>query len=633
VCGACASAPREPLKPTGGLDSHLVWRADLHARRGEDREAEEIYRKAIQEEPNSIRAHTGLQAIQKRRGRELAVRREYDSLDPDPFLMARLHPNPVLQRELYGISSEPYRSIGLGASAAGLGKIAYAKEHFENAVEMDPGNPWSRLTLGRMELAQGKLGSAAAEFRASLWTEPGHPTAAAGLSSVAARRGDLREAYRCALEAYLRAPDREGLAHRLHDLSVRTRMRTDLIEGAAQLAEGNDKSLLLAADLYTRAGEHETAAVASAKALKRGATRGELEALEREWKEPAMKAFVAAFTKGVIGRYRHYAATGEAERFDEFVGWARDLFERTTGRKLGPPGAVLAFSFVGKLVDATLGSDDPLVRACAENGMLLVLGQREGGPPEAMLADVLRREPMRRVKVRGTEVEREAVWTGRRHLAGYLEWAGGGDIAGIALARIVVVDLSGAENWAGNIHRRLRRIEPYREEVMAEPALDLPDVTGIDDPAGVADRLYMAAPFSIAAEVLVHENSHLVDAELHLPVMDHPFRNLGLLLGRGFSSEKIVAYLERNAQLSAIAEGPAPLAALATCCALLDEEGPHPKGYREIVQALVNEIYGSPDRYPEIDTGRVILQQLHRLSEEKVRSVAWELMERWGVVR
>jgi tetratricopeptide (TPR) repeat protein len=229
VCGACASAPREPLKPTGGLDSHLVWRADLHARRGEDREAEEIYRKAIQEEPNSIRAHTGLQAIQKRRGRELAVRREYDSLDPDPFLMARLHPNPVLQRELYGISSEPYRSIGLGASAAGLGKIAYAKEHFENAVEMDPGNPWSRLTLGRMELAQGKLGSAAAEFRASLWTEPGHPTAAAGLSSVADRRGDLREAYRWALEAYLRAPDREGLAHRLHDLSVRTRMRTDLI--------------------------------------------------------------------------------------------------------------------------------------------------------------------------------------------------------------------------------------------------------------------------------------------------------------------------------------------------------------------------------------------------------------------
>ncbi|MHC4933408.1 MAG: transcriptional repressor LexA, partial [Planctomycetota bacterium] len=412
VCGACASAPREPLRPTGGLDSDLVWRADLHARRGEDREAEELYRKAIDEEPGSIRAHTGLQAIQKRRGRELAVRREYDSLDPDPFLMARLHPNPVLQMELYQISDEPYRSIGLGASAAELGKIAYAKEHFESAVEMDPGNPWARLTLGRMELAQGRLGSAEAQFRASLWTEPGHPTAAAGLSSVADRRGDLREAYRWALEAYERAPGREGPAHRLHDLCVRMEERKALLDGAAALSEGSDKAMLLASDLWERAGQPQIAAQAIARARERGATGAEVEALEREWKEPALRPFVVAFTNGVMGRYRHYAATGEAESFDEFVDWARGLFERTTGRELGRRGVVMDFSFVGKLMDATLGTDEPLVRACAEAGLLLVLGQREGGPPEAMLADVVRREPLRRVRVRGTEVEREAVWTG-----------------------------------------------------------------------------------------------------------------------------------------------------------------------------------------------------------------------------
>jgi hypothetical protein len=186
--------------------------------------------------------------------------------------------------------------------------------------------------------------------------------------------------------------------------------------------------------------------------------------------------------------------------------------------------------------------------------------------------------------------------------------------------------------WEGDLHRRLRPLEPHREELFATPALEDEPVTAINDPAGVAERLYLAGGFDLAAEVGVHEDAHLVDAERHLPVGRHAFRNLGLALRHGFRATEILAFLERNAQLTAIAEGPAPRAALAGCCAMLGHPGVHAKGYREIVQGVVDEIHAAPGRYPEIDPTRVIVQQLHRLPEPKVRALGRLLLDRWGLL-
>ena len=60
--------------------------------------------------------------------------------------------------------------------------------------------------------------------------------------------------------------------------------------------------------------------------------------------------------------------------------------------------------------------------------------------------------------------------------------------------------------------------------------------------------------------------------------------------------------------------------------------GAHSLGYEEIVQGIVDEIAKHPARYPTIDTQRVIVQQLHRLSERQVRDAARLLMVRWGLV-
>jgi hypothetical protein len=149
----------------------------------------------------------------------------------------------------------------------------------------------------------------------------------------------------------------------------------------------------------------------------------------------------------------------------------------------------------------------------------------------------------------------------------------------------------------------------------------------------VAARLYLSSPADVTGQVLAHEDGHLVDAALHLPVGSHTFRNLGLAISRGFSANRILAYLERNAQLTAIAEGPAPLASLATCCERIGRAGVHAAGYTEIVEGLVELIHAHPERYPEIDRDRVIVQQLHRLDADQVRALAKELLQAWNLTR
>jgi hypothetical protein len=284
-------------------------------------------------------------------------------------------------------------------------------------------------------------------------------------------------------------------------------------------------------------------------------------------------------------------------------------------------------------MDPGIESDEPLVRACAAEGLLLVLGQRSGGPPEAMLSEIVRREPARVVRVRGADVRREVAWLGHRYLSGYLEWSGGGDIAGLALHGIILIDLNAMATWEGELERRLAPLRPHRDRLLAVPALEDSPVDAIDDPAGVAERLLLGGPVDFAEEVLVHEEAHLVDAGLHLPVSRHPLRNLGLAVRRGFSARDIMAYLERNAQLTAIAEGPTPRTALAVCCASLGGGSVHARGYSEIVAGYVGRIAAQPARFARIDPERVIVQQLHLLTDAEIRAVARELLREWGLAR
>jgi len=631
ILAACSAVPSAPLKPRARPAADVVRKAERERRSGAFAQARRSYEAALARDAGDTEAHVGVQVVALKHGRDLELRRRYRAPGTDPYLRARLEPAGRRQREALRDAEEPWRSFGRGDSAAGTGESFEALRQFRRAAALDPGHPWMRIGVGRTALARGALGEAEAAFCAGLWADPAHPAPPLGLSAIADRRGDLMEAYGWAVEAFRRAPAEEFVATRLARLAMRSR-RSRTRREAADLLErygkrGHDHALLWSARLWREVGERGRAEAALRRARALGATEQEVAAARSEPVRGPFRSFVRALVAGVHARYRHYAATREAEGFDEFVRWARAVYEREMKTTLGPPAEPVDYAFVGTLVDPTLDSREPLVRACAERGFVLVLGRRRGGPPEALLAEVVRREPASAVTLRGITVEREVIWTGRRHLSGYPEWAGTGDLAGVALERAILVDLHAVARWEGQIRRRLRRLEPGRNALLAAPALEDEPVTAVDDPAGVAERLYLAATIDVAEEVRVHEDGHLVDAARHLPVERHALRNLGLALRRGFSASEILAFLERNAQLTAIAEGPSPRAALATCCALLGGGGAHAHGYREIVQFFVNAIAARPALYPEIDTSRVIVQQLHRLPDGKIRALARRMLE------
>jgi tetratricopeptide (TPR) repeat protein len=629
LVAACAAPPVQPLPPAPAPGSDLVQQGDRLRRRGQGAEAEAAYRAALRVDPGSVRSNLGLQEVGLRRGLALPLRREYRAKD-DRFLAGRLEA-PERQAEDFAMAREPWRSLGLAMAMARGGGDALSM--CRRATGLDPGLALARIALGNELVARGKVGEAEAAFEAALWSDPGHPAPWLGLSLVADQRGDLPAALRYAEEAYRRAPAEEALGERVHELAQRSgrsavREASRLFE--AEGAAGEGLALLRASRTAAADGEKERARALLESAFAAGITAAE-EAAVQAPAPPPVRTFVRAFVRGTTARYRHYAATGERESFREFHAWARRLYEQTTGRRLGPPGTAIDYAFVGKLMDPTVRTDEPLVRELAGHGLLLVLGQRSGGPPEAMLAELIRRDPLTRVRVRGAEVEREVAWIAAPHLAGYQEWAGGGDLAGLALQRLVLVDLHAIARWEGEIARRRARLAPYRAEILAEPALEDEPVTAIDDPAGVEDRLWLDGAIDLKGEVLKHEDAHLVDADRHLPVLEHPFRNFELALRGGFDASEILAMLERNAQLAAIAEGTSPRLALATCCSALSRGGAHGVGYEAIVEAFVEEIDDHPERYPEIDAARVIVQQLHRLSDAQVRALARETMKRWGL--
>ncbi|MHC4956162.1 MAG: tetratricopeptide repeat protein [Planctomycetota bacterium] len=634
---ACTIGHVDPVEPPGSHVSALVEQADRQRRTGDQIAAETLYKKALDQEADARRAHVGIQEIMGARGRHLDLRRAYRAIG-DPFLTARIEGSEKRRKEALRKAEEPYRTIGASDLAYSRGKFKHAESGFRRATRIDPGEPWAWIGLGRAQLALRKYGEAYETFRTATWSAPHHPTPWYGMSIAAQWLGRPREAFRTAAAALERAPTDASAIERMERASRRLRNPDDLRSGARHLSKAGEgrsaDAMLASAGLYAAAGDTQDGQNALAKALRQGALQAELEAALPNPEDANLAEFLRRFSSGVSARYFHYRATREAESLTFFVSWARALYEETTGDTLGPAGKIEDFPFVGKLVDPTLTSDEPLVKKLAERGMLLVLGQRAGGPPEAILAVAVRRTPKEKIQSRGVEVEREAVWLGHRYISGYVEWAGGGDLAGLALGSIVLVDLHAAARWEGTMRRRLAKRRQYATEALAQQALDDKPVDSVDDPAGVADRLLLGSDdLDLAAEVLVHEDAHLIDAARFLPVGKNMLRGFGLALKHGFHAQKVVAYLERNAQLTAVAESKHPRAALAVCCRSLGGRGEHAIGYRDIVEGFVAVILLAPDKFPAIDTTRVVVQQLHLLTDAEIRAIARTLLSEWKLVR
>lgn len=157
-----------------------------------------------------------------------------------------------------------------------------------------------------------------------------------------------------------------------------------------------------------------------------------------------------------------------------------------------------------------------------------------------------------------------------------------------------------------------------------------------------ADRLLGELAFEEIVEgIALHEEGHLVDRALFLPLPKNLFGAARLLLDSGLSIQKLQRRLEYRAQLVALCAAPDPRLALVDVLEIGASGGEspleHAAAYRELLRDLVAELdrarRAEPARFGAIDPERTLVHQLHRLDPEALRSIALRLARRQGVGR
>lgn len=160
--------------------------------------------------------------------------------------------------------------------------------------------------------------------------------------------------------------------------------------------------------------------------------------------------------------------------------------------------------------------------------------------------------------------------------------------------------------------------------------------TDAQDPARPLGEMSLEELLEVVAR---HEEGHLVDRKLFLPIMAHLGRVLALVLDEAFSPAGVMRRLEYRAQLVALCESQDPRVPLVELLLAAEstEDGPLPHGaaYRELLADLVRtldeRIEAEPERWPAIARDRTLVHQLHRLAPAGVREVALALAKKKGV--
>ena len=127
-----------------------------------------------------------------------------------------------------------------------------------------------------------------------------------------------------------------------------------------------------------------------------------------------------------------------------------------------------------------------------------------------------------------------------------------------------------------------------------------------------------------------HEEGHLVDRALHMPLSSHPLRVVKLLGSAGFDPSAVLERLEYRAQLVALCETSDPRLCLADCL-LMVENAPaaaraHARGYEallnDLIERLDQQMQDDSTAWPRLSAEHALVHQLHLLKAEEVRELA-----------
>lgn len=318
------------------------------------------------------------------------------------------------------------------------------------------------------------------------------------------------------------------------------------------------------------------------------------------------------------------------------------------GAAASGPLPVASYAFIGSVLDRAKSRTHPIVRMLDRYNHYLLIGQRVGGPPEAVVCARLdEREPETRSRL-GRSVPHRYILGCNLKVRSFRESLDQ-HIGGVTIGHEYYLNLDFIHRWRHTVvevHDAFAspagREDLFHDE--APSAADRGEALDLSSPLATRKRLFFLfceswggrAPDveTFVEMVRAHEEGHVLDAARYLPVMNNLWRILSLAGGNGFSAMGVEGYLEGNAEITALAEGPAPKLSLAQLIGFLPSAGsapPHSYGYHDAVERIVRVVYDDAERFPEIDRHRNILQQLPLLNDAKLRALGRQLAEERGL--
>lgn len=351
-------------------------------------------------------------------------------------------------------------------------------------------------------------------------------------------------------------------------------------------------------------------------------------------------AFEAALREGIEAGYLAEQKEERAPGLDAVLAqmprWAAAHLapvERTAFTR--PQRGLRSAPLIGRWLDHGTDTTSPIVRHFRTYGRFLMLGQRSGQPPEAIvlsLASLTRAQEI--PSIVGTLRHDVAVGYDRS-VRGYIA-AEGGVLGGACLPDGIWLDADAARSTEITLRRILAR-EPERvaraRRQLATPIAspDDPEAWSFLDLHAVRLRLLddhvRANPDDVWGSFRTlrsHEYGHLVDLRRHLPIWRGLPASIGLLFERGFSPHRIESHLEERAQLSAVAFSPHPRLALLEMMLGLpiftDEPRVHDAGYAAGLLQMLRLLEAEPQ--VPFDRLRRRTEQLDRVPNPMLRAVA-----------
>lgn len=352
-----------------------------------------------------------------------------------------------------------------------------------------------------------------------------------------------------------------------------------------------------------------------------------------------------------------YLRAQNGETGDTLEGVLKDVYgiaEKATGIDFkSNPSPVRHYPFLGSMTLPWGEAGGALEAFLNSFNFYLIIGKREGGNPEALLLKglVWEREQSRRAWNKDVHFD---LFLGEEPLISGLRDFSGDRVAGITFEDSIFVLLDRLQDQSAEAREILERAGPLGERLFSDPLLSAAEPGGavsLGSPLFLREKLlhlfltrwqgerregkgreWEGSPFLDMVEW--HEVGHMVDVRQYIPLEKNIFRNLWFALRNGFSPSRIEAELEGRAQVTSLAFCKNPHLALASLVGFLpfkDSSPPHSRGYYRVSEEFVSYLYENRKNFAAIQDDFPILEQLHLLSGDEIRSIALEVGKRMGL--